>query len=176
MRQVEAEEDLGWNDMGHDHEPHESPIVAKPVPAPVQADVVPLKPSAPLAPPVARVAEVAKAPEVVPSVVPEVAKVPEIVRQQAEIADRVAEAAASKVAEAKVAEKPTREIVRRSAIADGRRAAFTLRLDADRHLKLRLACTISNRSAQQVVTDALDLFIASLPEVAELAAQVRKRG
>ncbi|HMP56892.1 MAG TPA: hypothetical protein PKD92_10010, partial [Novosphingobium sp.] len=64
---------------------------------------------------------------------------------------------------------------RRSALADGRRAAFTLRLDAERHLKLRLASTLANRSAQQIVTEALDRLINELPDVAELAARVSKR-
>lgn len=65
--------------------------------------------------------------------------------------------------------------VRRSALSDGRRAAFTLRVDAERHLKLRLACTLGNRSAQQLVTDALDRLLADLPDLADLAAQVAKR-
>ena len=64
---------------------------------------------------------------------------------------------------------------RRSALADGRRAAFTLRVDAERHLKLRLACTVKGRSAQQLVTQALDQLFDSLPDIAELAAQVAKR-
>lgn len=63
---------------------------------------------------------------------------------------------------------------RRSALAEGRKAAFTLRLDAERHLKLRFACTLSGRSAQQLVTEALDNLISAIPDVAELAAQVRK--
>lgn len=79
--------------------------------------------------------------------------VPEIVRQQRQIASRY-------------------EGARRSALAGGRRAAFTLRVDAERHLKLRLACTIRGRSAQQLVTEALDALLAGLPEVSELAAQV----
>jgi hypothetical protein len=45
------------------------------------------------------------------------------------------------------------------------KAAFTLRLDAERHLKLRLACAVTHRSAQQLVTEALDQFLASLPQV-----------
>lgn len=65
---------------------------------------------------------------------------------------------------------------RRSAPSEGRRAAFTLRLDGERHLQLRLACTITNRSAQQIVTEALDLLLAEMPEVAALAKRVRKRG
>ncbi|WP_296674787.1 hypothetical protein [Novosphingobium sp.] len=61
---------------------------------------------------------------------------------------------------------------RNSALADGRRAAFTLRVDAERHLKLRLACTLKGRSAQQLVTDAIDRFFDELPDVSALAAQI----
>jgi hypothetical protein len=39
------------------------------------------------------------------------------------------------------------------------KAAFTLRLDPERHLKLRLAVAHHNRSAQMLVTDALDRFL-----------------
>jgi hypothetical protein len=55
-----------------------------------------------------------------------------------------------------------------------RRAAFTLRLDAKRHLKLRLASTVRNRSAQQLVTEALDRFLDAIPEIEALAAQVQR--
>jgi len=89
--------------------------------------------------------------------------IPDVVRQQEELASRVGRALP-------VAQSPER----RSALAEGRRAAFTLRLDAERHLKLRLACTIANRSAQQLVTEALDSLMASLPDVSSLAEQVRK--
>ncbi|GGZ92893.1 hypothetical protein [Novosphingobium arvoryzae] len=82
--------------------------------------------------------------------------VPEVVRQQREVTRRVA--------------KP-----RRSALADGRRAAFTLRVDAERHLKLRLACAVRNRSAQQLVTDALDRLLDELPDISALAAQLAKQ-
>ena len=63
---------------------------------------------------------------------------------------------------------------RRSALAEGRRAAFTLRLDADRHLQLRLACTVKGRSAQQLMIEALDRLLAEQPDIAQLAAQVAK--
>jgi len=166
----QAEEDLGWNDMGYDRA-HEVPPTASQQVTPGtardsrevppshsrQADVVALKPGAPLASP--------KAAQ------PRDAQVPEVVRQRSAIAERVA----AKTHIDAAAGKSTAG-VRRSALTDGRRAAFTLRLDAERHLKLRLACTIANRSAQQIVTDALDQFIAGLPEVAALAAQVKKRG
>lgn len=57
---------------------------------------------------------------------------------------------------------------------DSRRAAFTLRLDAKRHLKLRLAATVRGRSAQQLVTEALDRFFDQIPEVETLAAHVKR--
>ena len=82
--------------------------------------------------------------------------VPEVVRQQRVLAQQVA-------------------AERRSALADGRRAAFTLRLDAERHLKLRLACTITGRSAQSLVTDALDRLLAEIPDAAEFASKLAKK-
>lgn len=54
----------------------------------------------------------------------------------------------------------------------GKRAAFTLRLDAQRHLRLRLACAVLNQSAQQLVTQALDEMLADLPEIDALAGQL----
>ncbi|WP_341712187.1 hypothetical protein [Erythrobacter sp.] len=74
-------------------------------------------------------------------------------------------------------EKPiveSRPAPRKPAKSNGRRAAFTLRLDHERHLMLRLACTVRGRSAQQLVTDALDSLLAEMPEIASLAAQVQK--
>jgi hypothetical protein len=47
-----------------------------------------------------------------------------------------------------------------------------LRLDPERHLKLRLACAVSNRSAQNLVTDALDALLDNMPEIGQLAARV----
>jgi hypothetical protein len=61
---------------------------------------------------------------------------------------------------------------RQPALAAGRKAAFTLRLDAERHLKLRLAVAVVGRSAQQVVTEALDQFLGGLPEIDRLAQQL----
>lgn len=49
------------------------------------------------------------------------------------------------------------------------KAAFTLRLDKQRHLKLRLACAVSGRSAQQLVTEALDTFLRTMPELDSMA-------
>ncbi len=52
------------------------------------------------------------------------------------------------------------------------KAAFTLRLDGERHLKLRLACAVRHQSAQALVTDALDAFLESMPEIGHLAAHI----
>jgi hypothetical protein len=52
------------------------------------------------------------------------------------------------------------------------KAAFTLRLDSERHLKLRLACAVQHESAQQLVTAALDALIESMPEIGHLASQI----
>ena len=87
----------------------------------------------------------------------------EVHRQQQDIVAKV------------LSEKPKAAApVRRSAPASGKRAAFTLRLDAERHLKLRLASTVKNRSAQQIVTDALDAWLDDMPDIETLAAQVSK--
>jgi hypothetical protein len=64
---------------------------------------------------------------------------------------------------------------RQSAFAQGRKAAFTLRLDEDRHLRLRLACTAQNLSAQAVVTQALDQFLAENPELSAIAGELRRK-
>jgi hypothetical protein len=154
-------DDLGWNDMGHDTAP-------RPVSARLPASLA--GPATPAPMPVA---------------------VPPVVRQQEEIAREFAqpvEPVVEVVAEAPapVAPKPkaapkTAKAPKPAAVAapkgvaqpgEGRKAAFTLRLDAERHLRLRLACAVQNRSAQLLVTDALDQWLDSLPDVARLAASL----
>ena len=71
---------------------------------------------------------------------------------------------------------PRREPRPRSAPGTKGKAAFTLRLDPDRHLKLRLACAVDGRSAQQLVTDALDHLLERMPELDGLAAKAKRRG
>lgn len=53
------------------------------------------------------------------------------------------------------------------------RAAFTLRLDPDRHLRLRLASAVAGRSSQQLLVQALDAFLAAQPQVETLARQTQ---
>jgi hypothetical protein len=71
---------------------------------------------------------------------------------------------------------PRRAPTPRSARGSKGKAAFTLRLDPDRHLKLRLACAVDGRSAQQIVTDAVDQFLAQVPELDGLAQKAKRRG
>ena len=52
------------------------------------------------------------------------------------------------------------------------KSAFTLRLDQERHLRLRLASALTGKSAQALVTQALDQFPTSLPEVEALVGQL----
>ena len=65
-------------------------------------------------------------------------------------------------------------LVRRSAFEQGRRAAFTLRVDAERHLRLRMACAVQNRSAQQLVTEALDRILSEVAGLEDLARRARR--
>ncbi|AKH42524.1 hypothetical protein FHS61_000294 [Altererythrobacter atlanticus] len=169
-------EDLGWNDMGHEeHERRE-------------ANVLPLTPSPsnPQTEAEARAddelarAEVAQA-EAAPEQLAQTTQ-PEIASWQnnsweSEVspvaAPQESQEQAAIVQPLRKQAKPKRS-QRRRAIDQGRRAAFTLRLDEQRHLKLRLASTVRNRSAQQLVTEALDRFLAELPELDALAAQVNR--
>lgn len=133
-------EDLGWNDMGHDHVDGRaglSPMVSS---APIQLH--PAK-SVAVEMPVA---------------------VPEVLRQQQELVEEFAVVQT-------VAKEPAKP---RAAAGSRSKAAFTLRLDSERHLQLRLVCALNHRSAQQVVTQALDAFLASQPIAAELSAMNSK--
>ena len=100
------------------------------------------------------------------------------VDETAELADE--EVAAKPVAIAAPTKQPVQivrpraaaEVVRpRAAPGSKGKAAFTLRLDPDRHLKLRLACAVDGRSAQQIVTAALDQYLANKPELDAMAEQ-----
>ena len=64
----------------------------------------------------------------------------------------------------------------RAAPGSKEKAAFTLRLDPERHLKLRLACAVDGRSAQMLVTQALDELLASMPELDSMAQKAKRKG
>lgn len=98
-----------------------------------------------------------------PAVAPVSAPVPPVVRQREELAAAIAP---KPVTAAVTAAVPAAES------APVGRAAFTLRLDPARHLRLRLASAVSGRSSQQLVVAALDAFLDAQPEVAVSVRQV----
>ncbi len=84
---------------------------------------------------------------------------PVVKRQQKDLEDRVLATAT----------KP-----KTKAAKAGRRAAFTLRLDAERHLQLRLAATMQGKSAQAVVTEALDALLEQIDDLDALARRMKR--
>lgn len=81
------------------------------------------------------------------------------------------------VVERKPAATPAPARARRPRAEPGSKgkAAFTLRLDPSRHLKLRLACAVNGRSAQQLVTDALDQLLNEMPELESMAERAPRK-
>ncbi|MGN7929351.1 hypothetical protein [Sphingopyxis sp. 22461] len=178
-------DDLGWNDMGYDVDPDQSAEPAR------MLDLKPLLTGSVLAHNVE--AEHAVDESVGHELTPEFSaeytgepvgltedygvdqyeaeapEVPEIVRQQESLIERVA-AVARKV-EARPAPAPKKEKAPR-ALRAREKAAFTLRLDAERHLRLRLASAVTNRSSQVILTDLLDEYLASLPEIDAMASRL----
>lgn len=158
-------DDLGWNDMGHAPEPiadvhaihDDNGIVPPPegVP-PVLAQRHQLKQE--FEPPVLDYADEAED-EYEPGVEAEY-------EAEAPVAAPVFEPRPVSVAAASRIARATKH---------KSKAAFTLRLDEGRHLRLRLASAVTGQSAQQLVTGALDAFLESLPEVDDLARQIPTR-
>jgi hypothetical protein len=70
---------------------------------------------------------------------------------------------------------PARSRRPRAAPGSKAKSAFTLRLDPGRHLKLRLACAVDGRSAQQLVTDALDQLLQAMPELDSMAEKAPRK-
>ncbi len=159
-------EDLGWNDMGQAPHAPAPAFAQEELPEHVPSSIAALTP-APRGN-VEPIREPQEEPEIEEAVAP-----PPVVEQQraieASFAEPVTPAAAAPRRNGSVVPMPPRE--RRAPGSKGK-AAFTLRLDAERHLKLRLACAVSHRSAQQLVTEAVDEFLARLPELVSLSSSV----
>ena len=185
-------DDLGWNDMGYDVDPQQSSeparmvdlkpllagsvldhnaaaehavdtsvgheLIAEDAVELTPADMVPLDPT-----PV----DLTGAPAT--DFAAEAVEVPEIVRQQESLIERVA-AVARKV-EARPAPTAKKDKAPRTQRAR-EKAAFTLRLDAERHLRLRLASAVTNRSAQTILTELLDDYLSALPEIDAMASRL----
>lgn len=143
-----AQDDLGWNDMGYDVDPDPN------TPMDYNHDTG----QNPLA---------AAVPEVKPEVKVQQDRIAEQLHVQAEKVTALHPQAAPVVPIAAAKQKAPR-----AAPGSKDKSAFTLRLDGERHLRLRLACAVSNKSAQQLVTAALDAFIDSMPEIGVLASQL----
>lgn len=163
-----SQEDLGWNDMGYDVDPDPT--------TPMDYDHG-FRGANPLA-----------------------AAVPEVKHQQDRLADALfadlepqvgfddfaeePESLADAPTLVAVTPEPVTPLISRRGGTDAPRsrarskpglkekAAFTLRLDSERHLKLRLACAVRHQSAQQLVTDALDALLGSMPEIDDLASHI----
>ncbi|UIP06622.1 hypothetical protein LY632_13185 [Erythrobacter sp. SDW2] len=154
-------EDLGWNDMGDDadeeHGHHGQILQLTPEPANEAAQA-----EARAVDKASQDALAHKGPV-------------EVHRQQAELAERVAAPVVAAVPVASPVVRKHAPVQRRSALDRGKRAAFTLRLDEERHLKLRLLSTVQGKSAQQIVTEALDALLDGMAEIESLAAQVKRR-
>jgi len=170
-------DDLGWNDMG---EAEAAAAAAAHAAQHAPAEHVPSSIAA-LTPSPRAASEPAPVREQAP-----VYEQPPVREQQRNIADvlgaeeedeQVEPAAAAVVAPIVAAPSPAPADViaipvRRAPIAARDKAAFTLRLDPDRHFRLRLACAVSGRSAQQIVTGALDEILKTYPEIDALAGQL----
>ena len=100
----------------------------------------------------------------------------ELYEPEAEDAELLSEPApVAVIPQRSVAPVPARPRKPRAAPGTKGKAAFTLRLDPARHLKLRLACAVSGRSAQQLVTDALDELLSSMPELESMAEKAPRK-
>lgn len=173
-------DDLGWNDMGqHDRMPMHPQLA--------EADENDVQ----LVPPVVVLQQAGIAEELGATIEEDLAPAP--VAEPVMLAEPVEEAAVPLMAikqpsivRAKKAlpaplpvvepASPATVVLPRNRAGKKAKAAFTLRLDPERHLKLRLASAISRRSAQLIVTEALDALLGTMPEIETLAGQSAARG
>lgn len=135
-----ATDDLGWNDMGHGiHDVSRANDHA--AMSELMLDIRP----APVLQVEAVVAPITRDLKMTP-----VAIVPPVVEQQQALATHFADSIEDKSG---------------LRTARTRKAAFTLRLDEDRHLRLRLASAASGQSSQRLMTEALDRFLETIADV-----------
>jgi hypothetical protein len=137
-------EDLGWDDMGEQPEPQEH----------VPSSIAGLTPA--------------------PRPGGHSAEEPAVREQQRTLAESFGAAQEPETAavEGGVPPSVVQMPVRRAGLRARDKAAFTLRLDPERHFRLRLACAVTGRSAQQIVTGALDQILDTIPELDALAGQL----
>jgi hypothetical protein len=174
----ETHEDLGWNDMGYDVDPdhdahpidqvHHNPLAGA-IPNPggavrqQQEEIAAKLGVKPVDEVAAEMAE--KISTAVPVPLP-------ISREVQPLVEHSSISAAATMQTSEV-QKPRPAATSRTRKA---KTAFTLRLDPERHLKLRLATAVKNVSAQQLVTKAVDEYLRTIPELDDLAERVPSRG
>ena len=179
-------EDLGWNDMGFEapkpaeaprdaeHDAFGEPIAEHPA-LHGHAGLTPV--NSPVHTQQAEIEDRFKEPEDASDEGEEVDETAELFDESDELPVQPVEAKAPMYvvpsAPVPVARRASRP---RSAPGSKGKAAFTLRLDPERHLKLRLACAVSGRSAQLLVTDALDQFLDGMPELEAMADRAKRKG
>ena len=158
-------EDLGWNDMGADDDPivhkpsataskskHNSKKLSK------SADIVSINPSATALPAYEAANEIA-----------------DDFGDSQEPLIKAKPAAKKPASKAKKAKKKGAKTVSQAGTSNlPRRTAFTLRLDLDRHLKLRLASTMQGVSAQALVTEAIDQMFAEIDDLDALVSRMKR--
>jgi hypothetical protein len=147
-RAVSSLDDLGWNDMGED--------AVAPAPQPVPSQV---------AKHIAAIQDTLAQRRV------------EVGPEAKEAKAKITEPKVAAIAAAVAAAAPVAVSAPVSNIAPARsKSAFTLRIDAERHLRLRLLSAVVNQSAQTLLIGALDALIAQYPDIDALAADPKARG
>lgn len=152
-----TQDDLGWNDLGDHHFAMSVPLQA------------PVEERSPVVSQIEQIAERMAQPKPV-----KVALTP--IKASVVKAETPAKPASQKPSSGKSrsnkapSSKSSGQLV---AASIGRKAAFTLRLEPDRHLRLRLLSAVSHRSAQQLLIEALDALLAKHDDVEDLAGQVK---
>lgn len=174
----ETQEDLGWNDMGYDVDPdhdahpvehlHHNPLAgAIPNPnAAVRQQQEEIAAKLGTKPAVEATTEAAEESAVTVPVPLSISREVQPLLENSAVPE-------ADIVHARAADQPRPAIKSRTRKA---KTAFTLRMDPERHLRLRLATAVKNVSAQQLVTRAVDEYLKSIPELDDLADRVPSRG
>ena len=180
-------EDLGWNDMGTDRDglDAEAPLLStKPAVKPASTPLSPAEPGektsandGPKSETGAQVVSLKAHPSRRAAANEDhldADRGPDADQQQ-HLKSRVATAAENTaLIKTRPAKRTKKGVAQESGPTKGRRAAFTLRLDTDRHLKLRLAATMQGVSAQSLVTQALDTMFDDIEALDTLVERMKR--
>lgn len=179
-------DDLGWNDMGYDVDPHGgddshrsnahglSPMTVLNTPDSFDGDAKAIIEAA-----ATDIADAQMAQPIAPHIAPlEPASKPEVLHQHERIAREIAVPSAPAAA---TAPRPAPVAAARKGKARAQAGsrgnfAFTLRLDPDRHLRLRLASATKNKSVQQILIGLVDDYLKDQPHIAAFAAEYPNNG